>query len=329
MPIISTTPVRPGQNGGTGAVDALHIEEYTNELHGTIDRKSVLAPWVPTRTVQGTSVLQSYAVGETALQKLVPGEAPDGTAAKFGKNNLTIDTVILGRNIVPLLDDFQTKYDARAAIGREHGKKHAKFKDQAFFIQAIKAGLLTDTKYTGVSGAGHSGGNKVTMNASADASDPALMYDYLGQLMVKFQNKDIDPADEDMIITVRPELFMTLLQNEWLVNTNYVTSAGTSVDAMVLKTYGVPVISSTNFMGGQNVTGHYLSNAANGNAYDGDFTKVVAGVFSPMALMAGETIPLTTNVWFNDLDKQWYIDSWTSFGVGPDRAEYAGLIVAP
>lgn len=329
MPIITNSPVRPGQNGGTGAVDALHIEEFTNELHGTVERKSVLAPWVPTRTVQGTSVLQSYAVGETTLQKLVPGEAPDGTAAKFGKNNLTIDTVILGRNIVPLLDDFQTKYNARAAIGQEQGKKHAKFKDQAFFIQAIKAGLLTDTKYTGVSGAGHSGGNKVTMAAAGDALDPALMYDYLGQLVVKFQNKDIDPTTEDMIVAVRPELFMTLLQNEWLINTNYTTAAGNSVSAMVLKTYNIPVISSTNFVGGQNITGHYLSNSNNGNAYDGDFTKVVAGVFSPMALMAGETIPLTTNVWFNDLDKQWYIDSWTSFGVGPDRAEYSGLIVAP
>lgn len=329
MPIISNTPVRPGQNGGTGAVDALHIEEYTNELHGTIERKSVLAPWIPTRSVQGTSVLQSYAIGETTLQKLVAGEAPDGTPAKFGKNSLTIDTVILGRNIVPLLDDFQTKYNARAEIGREQGKKHAKFKDQSFFIQAIKSALLTDTKYTGVSGAGHSGGNKVTMAGAGDATDPALMYDYLGQLMVKFQNKDIDPASDDMLIAVRPELFMTLLQNEWLVNTNYTTAAGNSVSAMVLKTYGVPVVSSTNFVGGQTITGHLLSNAANSNAYDGDFSKVVAGVFSPTALMAGETIPLTTNVWFNDLDKQWYIDSWTSFGVGPDRAEYSGVIVAP
>lgn len=330
MPIITTSPiVRPGQNGGTGAIDALHIEEFTNEVHGTIERKSVLAPWVPTRSVQGTSVLQSYAVGETSLQRLVPGEAPDGTTARFGRNSIKVDTTILGRNIVPLLEDFQTKYDARALIGQEQGKRHAKFKDQSFFIQAIKAAQLTDTAYTGVSGQGHSGGNRVTMAGASDDLDPALMYDYLGQLMVQFQNKDIDPGTEDMLIAVRPELFMTLLQNEWLINTNYTTAAGNRVDAMVLKTYGVPVISSTNFVGGQNITGHLLSNAGNGNAYDGDFSKVVAGVFSPMALMAGETIPLTTNVWFNDLDKQWYIDSWTSFAVGPDRAEYAGIIVKP
>jgi len=329
MPIITTTPVRPGQEGGTGRVDALHIEEFTNAVHGTIERKSILAPWIPTRSVQGTSVLQSYAIGETTLQKLVPGQAPDGTGAKFGKNTLTVDTVVLGRNIVPLLEDFQTKYSARQLLGQEQGKKHAKFKDQAFFIQAVKAALLTDTKYAGVSGAGHTGANQTTMASASDDQDPSLLYDYIGQQVVKFQNKDIDPATEDMMIAVKPATFMTLLQNEWLINQTYKTAAGTSVEGFVLKTYGIPVIQSTNFVGGETISGHYLSNADNANAYDGDFSKVVAGFFSPMALMAGETIPLTTNVWFNDLDKQWYIDSWTSFAVGPDRAEYSGVILKP
>lgn len=329
MTVSVSTIVRPGQNGGTGAIDALHIEEFTNEVHATIERKSVLTPWVNTRSVQGTSVLQSFAVGETTLQKLTPGQVPDGKLAKFGKNNLVIDTTILGRNIVPLLEDFQTKYSARQLLGQEQGKTHAKFKDQALFIQAIKAGLLTDTKYTGVSGAGHTGGSQVTMAASSDKYDPALMYDYFGQLVTKFRKKDLDPKTDDMLFVVDPELMMTMLQNEWLINTNYTTAQGISQEGFVLKTYGVPVIDSNNFVGGQNISGHFLSNSNNGNAYDGDFTKVVAACFAPKAVMVGETISLTTNVWFNDDDKHWYIDSWQAFGAGPDRADHAGVILAP
>lgn len=81
MPLESTTNiVRPGQENGTGAVNALHIEEYTGIVEGTLARKSVLTGFIPVRTVRGTSVIQSFGVGEASLQKVVPGVTPDGTA---------------------------------------------------------------------------------------------------------------------------------------------------------------------------------------------------------------------------------------------------------
>jgi hypothetical protein len=75
--------------------------------------------------------------------------------------------------------------------------------------------------------------------------------------------------------------------------------------------------------------GHILSNANNSNAYDGDFTKVRATAFAPKALMAGETIPLTTKVFFDDLSKQWFIDAWRSYGVAPSVAAFAGVLLTP
>lgn len=320
---------RPGQVGATGLVNATHIEEYTGVVEGTIARKSALQGWIPVRTVKGTSIIQSFAVGESTLQKLVPGAAPDGTQNKFGKNTVSIDTVVLARSVFPLLETFQTSYDARAEVGREHGKKIAKFWDQSFFIQAIKTGLLAAPKYSGVSGAGHYGGSQSTFAGASDHLDPAKVYAQIADLLTKMELKDVDPRTDDVMIAVKPDTFYTLMQNEQLINMEYKTSTGTSIDTWVLKTYGVPVINSNNFPAGETITGHLLSNSDNSNAYDGDFSKVVAVAFSPSALLAGETIPLTTGVFWDDVYKHWMVDAWLSYAVGPNRPEYAGVILKP
>lgn len=319
----------PGQIGATGAVDATHIEEYTGEVEGTIARKSALTGFVKLRTVRGTSVITNFAVGSSTLQKVTPGASPDGTVNKFGKNTLTVDTLVLARSVFPLLETFQTSYDSRMEVGQEHGKTIAKFYDQSFFIQAIKTAQLTDTKFSGVSGAGHFGGNQSTFAGSSDYLDPAKLYAQIADLFTSMENKDVDPRTDDVMIVVKPREFYTLMQNEMLINTNYVTSNGTSIDAFLLKTYGCPVVSSNNMPGGSVISGHLLSNTDNSNAYDGDFTKVVAVAFSPRALLAGATIPLTTGVFWDDRYKHWYVDAWLSYGVGPNRAEFAGVLLNP
>lgn len=330
MALESTTNItRPGANGAGTDVQELHIEEYTGVVEQTIARKSALEGFVSRRSVRGTSTITNFAVGESTLQKLVPGTTPDGSVSKFGKNTLTVDTVVLARNIFPLLETWQTSYDARAEVGQEHGKKIAKFTDQAFFIQALKTALLTSARHAGVDGLGHSGGSKVTMAGASDNLDPAKLYGYIADLFVLMETKDVDPRTDDVVIAVKPAEFYTLLQNEQLINTQYKTSNGTSIEAFLLKTYGVPVVSSNNFPGGSNIASHLLSNADNGNAYDGDFTKAVAVAFSPRALLAGETIPLTTDVFWDQKSKHWFVDAYLSFAVGPNRAEFSGAIYKP
>lgn len=322
------TIVRPGQVGATGAIDATHIEEYTGVVEGTIQRKSALQGRIPIRTVKGTSVITNFAVGESTLQKVTPGAAPDGTVNKFGKNTLTIDTLILARSVFPLLETFQTSYDARKEVGMEHGKKIAKFYDQSFFIQAIKTGLLAATKFSG-SPDGHSGASQSTFAGASDYLDPAKLYAQIIDLFTKMRQKDVDPQTDDVILAVKPAEFATLIQNELLIDSNYKTAEGTAIQGYVLKALGVPVVQSNNLPAMETITGHLLSNSDNSNAYDGDFTKVVAVAFAPRALLAGATIPLTTGVFWDDVYKHWYVDAWLSYGVGPNRAEFAGVLLNP
>lgn len=330
MALESTVNItRPGQDGGTGSVSALHIAQYTGVLHETIARRSVMRPFINVQQLQGTSIAQSYALGESTLQALVPGVTPDGTVNKLGKNTLSIDTVILARDFLPMLDSFQTNLPVREGIGREHGKKMAKFIDQAFFIQAMKAAQLATSKYAGVQGAGYGGGNTVTLSSANDLLDPAKIYAALIDLTIKFEKRDIDPTMDDLMFVVRPDEFHLLAQNELLINTEYITSEGNKIQADVLKARGIPIVRSNNFPAQSVITGHLLSNAANTNAYDGDFTKFAIGAFTPKALLAAEAIPIKTAVWWDEKMKVWYIDAYTSFGVTPDRADYAGGILLP
>lgn len=333
MPLFTNSPVRPNQQHQTGALDALNITEFTGTVETSLARASAFEGHIPRRKLVGTNSLTNYAVGETQLQTLQPGVAPDGTPVSFSKMSLVIDTVVLARNIFPLLETFQNNFDVRKQVGDEQGKKIGKFVDQAFMIAGIKAAQLTLSPYA--NGAGTSpegvtnGGSITTLGLAADALDPAALYQAIADTLVKMENKDVHPQAEGVMLIVRPEQFYALQQAEQIINGEYLTSEGNKLSGVpMFKAWGIPVISSINLPNGV-VTGHPLSNANNSNAYDVDASKVVALLISPRALLAGETISLQSKVFFDDLSKQWFVDSWLSFGVTANRPEYAGLIVKP
>lgn len=324
----------PNQENQQGSDRALVIEEYTGVVEGTIERLSIMQNIVPVRTVRGTDTFTNRAVGKSTLQKVTRGVTPEGTSSDFGRNAVTVDTLVLAREGFTELDVFLTNIDVRREVGIEQGKEIAKFWDQSFSIQAMKAALKADSTFrgTGAAGkpAGHFGGNQYTLDSALDLQDPAILYEAIGELLLRMKKKDVNPKMDDVILVLRPDEFFTLSQSELLINQNYVTSNGSEINgASVLKAYGIPVFEHNSVPLLQTVTGHHLSNAANGNAYDGDFSKFACLAFSPRAIMAGSTIPLTTKVWYDDKDLQHYVDSFLSFAVGPNRAEYAGGILVP
>lgn len=327
MALPTYTPTRPNQELGAGDELALAIEEFTGIVEGTLERVSKAYPFVNVRPVRGTSTITNEGVGKSTLQVLVPGETPPSSSEnQFNQISLTVDTVVLARTSIFILDNFQKRYDVRAKIGLEHGKEIAKFQDQAYFIQAAKAAALTTSPY-GLPG--YLGGTTVTLGNAADATDPAALYSALSDLFAQMEEKDVDPVTDGVMVALLPSAYYVLQDAEQIVNGEYTTAAGNVVNGVkVLKTFGVPVVSSNN-VPHTNVTAHHLSNARNGNAYNGDFTKLVAVAFSPDALLAGETITLTPEVFWDKQQKAWVIDAYLAFGVTPDRAEFAGRIVKP
>lgn len=335
MPLDDTFLVtRPNQQNSTGSDQALIIEEFTGMVEGTLARKSALKGWVNVRPVRGTSTIRMDAVGESTLQVLQPnGATVDSTRNDFSKNTLTIDTVVLARATFPILEVFQTNFDKRREVASEHGKKLGKLWDEGMFIQAIKASQLAESTFDrGAAGAkpdGHFGGSLEVLGAAGDATDPAKLYAAIARLLTKMEDKDVDPQNDDCILGLKPAQFYTLLQAEQIINGEYITAEGNRVRGMILNTYGIPVVRSNNYPGGKNITGHPLSTALNSNAYNGDFTKAVATVFSPRALLAGETIPLTSEIFYDNVTKLHFVDAHMSYGATPGRAEFSGSIFLP
>ena len=305
---------------------ALIIEEFTGMVEGTIKRRSVVENFVPVRTVKGTATFTNHAVGKSSLQKVTPGVPLDGIKSDFAKASVTVDTVIAAREFFSLLEVFQTQMDVRREVATEQGKEIAKFFDQAILIQALKAARLANSAYAnGTAGkpAGHAGGSIQTL-ASADRANPDKLYAAIKGALTKMELKDVVPREDDVIIVVNPQDYSTLIDAEKLINMNYVTSTGNKVnDGFLLKAVGVPVFSSNNLPNSV-ITGHKLTTTFNN--FDGDFSKTVASIFSPKAVMAGATIPVESDVFYEKMYKSWVVDSHLAFSVGPNRAEYAAEV---
>lgn len=316
-------------NPATDDIYALQIEKFTSDVEGTIMRRSKTEPIINIKPVKGTTTVSNFAIGESDLQVIVPGVTPNGTKSQFGKNSVQVDRTILARATLPLLDVFQTSYDARREIAVEHGKKIAKMKDQSFLIQAVKTSLLTNSTYFSTTELpGHKGGTKVTLTTAGDQNDPAKLYSAFASLFAQMEDKDVDPVEDDLFIFVRPATFYTLLEAEQVINGNYVTAAGTSVEGHIFKAWGVPVLSTNNLPNWvEDGTAGSVS-ALMGEDYEGDFTKLVAVAFSSRAVLAGSTIDLQTKVFFDDVSKHWYVDAWLAFAATSNRAEFAGSIYA-
>lgn len=306
----------------------LVLAEFTGEVEGTIERKSVTQGWVDVKSVKGTATVTKDAVGESQLQTIQPGVTPDGTPIQFSNMSMTITTTVLARSILPILDPFQTKYDVRKQIAQEHGKKIAKLKDTAFLVQAMKAGLATQSRYGNLPG--HSGGTQQRLGAANDENDPAKLFHFLGRLFAQMEEKDVDPQGDGGVLFVRPTLYYTLFEAEQIINADYVTADGTTVNGLVYKPWGVPIKRTTNlYTGVISTTDNSGESVARllGGDYAGDFSDVLATFATPKSIMAGETIPLTTKVFFDDVSKANYVDAYLAFNATTDRHDQSGVLL--
>jgi hypothetical protein len=314
---------RPAQNLGTGEVDALHIEQYGGEVEGTLAKMSIMQSFASIKSVQGTDTITNDRVGSASLQAVTPGVSPDPHVTQFSNVSLVVDTIVLARNNVALLDDFQAHFSVRSEIGMEHGKVIAKFFDEAFLIQGIKCALHDGTGLPD----GWYGGSKVELAVATDELDPDKLQRGIEDVCQEMEEKDQDL--EGAALFVRPAQYYVLLRNDRLIDKDYSMGNGDYARGEVLMSNGVPIF-KTNRLPNAAVTDHYLSNTGNSAAYDlvaGEQTDVVALVMKPKALLAGETIPLTSDVYYEKKELQWYIDSYLAFGVTINRPDQCGALL--
>lgn len=306
---------------------SLLLDEYGGEVESQFAKSSYMRQYAKVRTVRNTDTIVNNRVGRTKIGKLVPGVRPDAQVTAFGKVSLTVDTVVIARDNRSMLNELQTHFDARMELAQDHGKELGKFFDQAFIIQTIKGSLASAP--TGAGGASLNGafgaGKDVTLDNAGDELDPDKLYAAIATVITDMEEEDIDV--EELVVFTRPTYYQVLLQNDKLMSRDFSAPNGdyargkimTINDARIVKTARVPNAA---------ITGHLLSNEANSAAYDvsASEAKAVAVIMHPKSLLAGETIPLTSDIWFDKKEKQWFIDSFLAFAVTVSRADVCGAV---
>lgn len=349
---VANAQVRSGHKGGvdSGEVNPLYIEQYGGEVEHRFLKDSFMRQFFKFKSVRGTDTITNDRIGFTQLQKVTRGVRPTDSAPTFDNISVKVDTIVLARTNQFLLDDFLSHIDVRKEVGMEHGKTIGKFFDESFIIQAIKAAQITNVDPDGNStggwtdvvnlGAsavptaikrtapeGFQGGTCVILAAADDELDPDLLELAVQDLCQAIEEKDVDISEA--VLLMRPAQYYALLKNNKLIDKDFSTSNGDYAKGKVLMANGVRIQTTNRFpvqadVGAQ----HYLSNAGNGNAYNVAQTDeaCVALLLMPKALLAGETIPLTSKVYYSDIELQWFIDSYLAYGVTPNRSEMAGGI---
>ena len=312
----------------TGKVNPLHIEQYGGAVESQFVKSSIMKEYFPLKRIVGTDTVTNDRIGKTSLQAVVEGTRPTSHAPTFDNISVKVDTVVLARSNVALLHDFQAHYDVRAAVGMEHGKEIGKFFDQAFLIQGIKAAMVVVGTAAGETPApdGFKSGTVVTLAAAGDENDPDKFQRAIEDASADIEKKDVDI--EGAVLFVPVDQYYTLLRNDKLISGDYSTGNGDYAQGIVLRSNGIRVV-KTNRIPSAAASGHFLSNAGNNNAYDVSAAeaKAVAVLLMPKALLAGETIPLTSDVYYDKPELQWFIDSYLAFGVTPNRSEVAAVVM--
>jgi hypothetical protein len=345
---VASAQVRDGHQGGidSGTVNPLYVEEYGGEVEHRFIKDSFMRQFFKFKSVRGTDTLTNDRIGSSALQKVTRGVRPTDSAPTFDNISIKVDTIVLARTNQFLLDDFLAHIDVRKEIGVEHGKEIGKFFDESFIVQGIKAAQITNQDPTGVklggwegkadathivnirtAPEGFQGGTCIELAAAGNELDPDLLLRSIEDMSQAIAEKDVDITEG--VLLMRPAQYYTLLRNDHLISRDFSDSNGDRSEGTVLKANGLRIQTTNRFPKAADVGAtHFLSNAGNGNAYDvtASDETCIALFLQPKALLAGETIPLTSKVYYSDTELQWFIDSYLAYGVTPNRAEAAAGI---
>lgn len=303
------------------------IDEYGGEVESQFAKSSYMREFFSLKTIRGTDTLINRRVGRTRIQKVTDGVRPQALNTKFGKTSVTVDTLVLARDNRSLLNEFQTDFNARMELAQDHGKELGKFFDQAFFIQAIKgAQQSAPANLNGAIGAGKA----ETLASAGDETDPTKLVDAIRKIVRRMRKEEIDT--EEMVIAVGPDEFDVLLDNDKLVHRDWSDGNGNYANRDLFYCAGVRIFESARIPTEATPADehHHLSNIDNSYSYDVTATDALckAVILHPKGLLAGETIPLTSSVYYHDVELQYFIDSYLAFGVAPNRPDVCGAVFA-
>lgn len=316
------------------------IEEYGGMVDAQIAKKSIMRQFIDMPLLTGTDTRTVRRMADTSLQVITDeraGTEMEADRVNFDRAQVTVDTVVMARAVRTLLNEVQTDFGARQRIAQDHGKTIAKFFDASLLNMGIKTALTTVT--SGVADAAIKGnqgrdlgkafrsGKTVNLGAPNAELDPDALYAGFEALVVELQENDVDT--DEMALFLRPRQHAVLFNHDKLISRDFSRDNGDFAEGKIKTIMGVPLV-STNRLADASINAS--SELSDLSAPVGQYVLTAAQltcqglILHPDSLLAAEAIPLSSNIWFDDLRKAWYIDSWLSYGASSRRGDQTAAL---
>lgn len=326
----------------SGEATSLAIEKFNGQVKVAYTNIMNLMGYFDLQSVTGTNVVSNKYLGITQVQALAPGVDVKGTEVEFDKNSLVIDTTVISRNIVGVLADVQDDIMTKGKLAVQQVNALKQLENRMLLQQGIYGAISnTATKRTKPRVAGHGFSTIHSMAYVGAEYDPNKLMAAIEWTLEDMLVQDIPLAG--MTIFMPWKYFNALRDAERICDARYNISQDTTVTGFVLKSYNIPVVPTNDFpkksrdhkdADGVVADHHLLSKASNGYRYDvataTDYEnqeKVAALIVGREGLLVGRSIDITGEVWWNQGNKSWYIDTYMAEGAIPDRWEHLGAVV--
>lgn len=321
---ISANLTNPAQRNLTGALDALMIEKFNGVVHMHEQKQSITDGVFNFTPLVGTDTMSNSAMGDPTLQAVTPGVEPLGNPIEVGDQIVQVKTPILARVTIAMLAQVQDRLNIKSRTPLNFARKIAKAKDEILFVQAVKSGMKT-------TGAGEvsdmPGGTNVELAAATDELDATKLELGVMELAETMAEKEVDLMDGRLYIA--PKQYFTLLKNDKLTNADYSKDNGNYAQAAIAVSSGMPLVMTnrlTQAADDGSVSGSNANLMGAGYQTSLEESDCVALFCMGESLLVAQSIPLTSDVYWDQRLLTWFLDAYLAFGAAPDRPDMTAVL---
>lgn len=321
---ISANLTNPTQRNLAGALDALMIEKFDGRVHTHEQKESITDSVFDFKPLVGTDTMSNAAMGDPTLQSVVPGVEPLGKEIEVGDQIVQVKTPILARVVVAMLAQVQDRLSLKSRTPLNFARKIAKIKDELLLHQCVKSGMKT-------TGAGEvsdmDGGSDTEMVAATDELDATKFEGKVMAMAQALAEKEVDIAEGKLYVA--PAQYFTLLKNDKLVSADYSKANGNYAQAGVSVASGMPIVMTNRL---SQAADDGSTSGSNGNIMGANYhvssleADVVACFAMGESIMVAQSIPLTSDVYWDQRLLTWFIDAYLAFGAAPDRPDKTAVL---
>ena len=314
----------PAQRNLAGALDALMIEQFDGRVHWHEQRESITDGVFDMRPLVGTDTMSNAAMGAPTLQAVIPGVEPLAHQIEVGDQIVQVKTPIIARVTVAMLAQVQDRLSLKSRTPMNFARRIARAKDELLLLQCTKSAL----KLTGAGEVSDMPPGSQWDITALGAVDPDILEAGIMVLAEMLAVKEVDLAEGKLYMA--PAQYFTLLKNDKLVDANFSKDNGHYANAAVSVAWGMPIVMTNRL---SQVVDDGMTPGTNGYIMGANYTTsaLEAGQWALFAMgesiMCAQSIPLTSDVYWDQRLLTWFIDSYLAFGAAPDRPDKTAILV--